>query len=119
MARARRFDPAEQMDTLFDVAPSNRVVGGQEWTKTAARSVAFAACPKCSAERCGLVMQGQHLSWRLHAVRTWGGVSMDCTASGQAVCQLPPRHGVPLDSHSNEARCKHIDWLPDGGDGPG
>lgn len=54
-------------------------------------SVAFGACPGCSHNRIGLVGQGAHLAWRDHNLQTHGGISMQCSAVGQRLCDLPAR----------------------------
>jgi hypothetical protein len=55
------------------------------------RAVAHGACPLCSNDDVGLARQGAHLAWKDHSVRTWGGISLQCHASGQRLCDLPAR----------------------------
>lgn len=55
------------------------------------RSVEFGACPLCSIRRIGLVRQGEHLAWREHTFQTHGGLSLQCSATGQHLCDLPGR----------------------------
>lgn len=56
-----------------------------------ARSVAFGACPGCSANKVGLVWQGGHHAWRDHTYRTHGDIPIQCSAVGQRVCDFPGR----------------------------
>lgn len=55
------------------------------------RSMAFGACPLCSNRRLGLVRQGPHLAWRDHTYQTHGGVSLQCSSTGQHLCEVPGR----------------------------
>lgn len=56
----------------------------------AARSVEFASCPDCTAQRVGLVRGPLHLVWRTHTYRTYSGATIQCRASGVPVCMHPP-----------------------------
>lgn len=55
------------------------------------RSAAFGACPLCSKNKLGLVRQGVHLVWRDHTYQTHGGLSLQCSSTGQYLCEVPGR----------------------------
>ena len=55
------------------------------------KASAFGGCPKCTADKVGLVVQGGHLVWKDHYVQTWGGNSRQCTCGGVRLCDLPAR----------------------------
>lgn len=60
----------------------------------AARAYSWARCPRCRGhERVALVLTPTHLVYREHTYRTWNDAAMTCSASGVAVCVLPPREG--------------------------
>lgn len=69
------------------------------------RTFAYGACPRCSAEKVGLVRtsNGAHLVWKVHYLTTHAGTSLLCQVSGQLLCDLPARHiigyDVPYCSH--------------------
>lgn len=58
---------------------------------TTQKSVAFGACPDCSAFKVGLIRQGAHLVWRDHSYRTHGGTSLQCRAVAVTLCSAPAR----------------------------
>jgi hypothetical protein len=64
------------------------------------RSLAFGACPHCSAEKVGLVRSpdGVHLVWKVHDFITHAGTRWPCSASGQRVCDHPARHIIGYDA---------------------
>lgn len=55
------------------------------------RPITYGACPKCTSEKVGLVLQNGHLVWVDHYVSTWGGASRQCAAGAQHLCDLPAR----------------------------
>lgn len=55
------------------------------------KATTHGACPKCLADKVGLVIQGGHLVWKDHYVSTWGGTSRQCVGGGQRLCDLPAR----------------------------
>jgi len=70
----------------------------------AVKSARQGNCPCCQALKSGLLWSGNHLVWRAHTYRTWGGTAVPCPSSGVAVCVAPERH--PLVS-SDPAKCRH------------
>ena len=70
------------------------------------RTYAHGGCPKCSDNAVGLALVGQHLFWKDHDLRTWGGVSMQCQASGQRLCDLPARDVAHLNGNTTPT-CNH------------
>ena len=63
------------------------------------RTLAYGACPRCSAEKIGLVRSpdGVHLVWRVHNLTTHAGTSLPCQSSAQRLCDAPARHIVGYD----------------------
>jgi hypothetical protein len=70
------------------------------------RTLAYGACPHCSAEKVGLVRSpdSRHLVWRAHNLTTWARTSLPCQATAQRLCDAPARHivgyDVPYCSHT-------------------
>jgi len=63
------------------------------------RSLAWGACPRCSAEKVGLIRTPdyRHFIWRDHNLRTHAGTSLPCRASGTYLCDQPARVIVGYD----------------------
>jgi hypothetical protein len=76
---------------LFDDLP--RGGSGLERQKPS-KIVDRAACGKCLGEQVPVVYGNgrDHLVWRDHTYETWAGIKMPCQASGQRLCDVPPRH---------------------------
>lgn len=92
--KREEYDPARDHDPLpLDIPPVP--TGSVEQIRALSqRSVKWGLCPGHSLGRgTGLVHQGKHLVWRLHRKHTHGGLAIDCSASGQPVCELPSREG--------------------------
>lgn len=88
-------------EPLFEVEPYREGKSGKQRT---IKSVAQGKCPLCTRPKVGLVPVGTHIAWRHHTYRTWGGISLDCMATGIYVCVLPETN--PLDTTA-PVRCKH------------
>lgn len=84
MVRKGKFDDIPTGE-LFDAEPLR---SGRVRTRSV-KSVAHGNCPRCLADKIGLVRIGVHLVWRLHTYRTWSGAPMQCGASGVTVCDAP------------------------------
>ena len=69
------------------------------------RTSAYGACPRCSAEKVGLVRtpDGAHLVWKVHYLTTHAGTSLPCQVGAQYLCDLPARHIVGYDT----PHCSH------------
>jgi hypothetical protein len=90
-ASPARYDPAQDHDPLFGLtAAQARPAHGPEPHGDGARAATWGKCPECANERkIGLLLQGEHLVWREHWLRTWGSLLRQCHASGTRLCQAP------------------------------
>lgn len=102
MARDK-YDPADDHEPMFEVTPVMRGYSEPRRT-TYVRAVDHAFCPECRSDRrIGLLLQGQHLVWRVHEKVTMSGARMQCGASGAPVCTTRPRP----DGDGENVNCKH------------
>jgi hypothetical protein len=88
-------------EPLFDSEPFREGKSGKQRT---IKSVAQGKCPLCTRPKVGLVQSGTHIAWRQHTYKTWGGVSLDCMATGIYACVLPETN--PLNP-SSPVSCPH------------
>lgn len=75
---------------LFDNLPTKPPKTRKDLVSRQA-SVDWGACPDCTAQKVGLVVQGSHVAWRDHSKRTLSGAPMQCRATGQRLCEAPAR----------------------------
>lgn len=88
----KKYDPADEHDPLpFEIPTAGGASDGSR--RTYAKSVEFGLCPSHvgdgTGRGTGLVRQGEHLAWRVHHIRTFGGATLICPSSGQPVCTSP------------------------------
>lgn len=70
------------------------------------KSVAWGGCPGCLNNKVGLAQVTGHLSWKDHNRTTWGGASMQCSVTGQHLCDYPARDVESLTGVSTP-HCPH------------
>ena len=95
-----KYDPADDHEPLpFEIPASGGSTEGRR--RTSVKSVEFGLCPghvgDGTGRGTGLVRQGEHLVWRVHHIRTFGGATLDCPSSGQPVCTSPSKSAKRVD----------------------
>lgn len=102
MRSSGKFDGIETLP-LFKMAKAKANRG------ESAKRVAVAGwvtCPRCRPnDRTAVIRDGAHLVYRQHTYQTWSGNKIECQASHQRLCTLPPKPWLGTNPHPPTERC--------------